>query len=446
MKHKSRSPWAWVPTLYFAEGIPYVVVMTLAVIMYKKLDISNTDIALYTSWLYFPWVIKPIWSPIVDTLKSKRWWIVTMQLFIGAGLAGVAFTIPTTFFFQSTLAFFWLLAFSSATHDIAADGFYMYGMGEGQQAYFVGIRSTFYRLAMITGQGLLVYMAGQLEEMTLLGEGEPGRLEHWLLTLLGQDSMSIPMAWSLTFYFITGLFLLFAFYHKLALPHPSKDTDSHVKTVGDVMKEFWHTLVTFFGKKDIWVIMGVLLFYRLGESQLVKMASPFLLDAREIGGLGLSTSDVGIVYGTIGVLFLTIGGILGGILVSKHGLKFWLWPMVLAINLPNLVYVFLAYVQPESFALVSIAVGIEQFGYGFGFTAYMLYQIYVSEGEYKTAHFAFCTGFMAAGMMLPGMISGWIQEMIGYQHFFIWVIICTIPSFVMVKLIKVNATYGIKKK
>ncbi len=430
MKQKSRSPWAWVPSLYFAEGIPYVVVMTLAVIMYKKLEISNTDIALYTSWLYLPWVIKPFWSPIVDTLKSKRWWIVTMQLLIGAGLAGVAFTIPTTFFFQSTLAFFWLLAFSSATHDIAADGFYMYGMDQSKQAYFIGIRSTFYRLSMITGQGLLVYLAGQLETTSLFGNDEP----------------SIPLAWSLTFYVITGLFLLFALYHKLALPYPDEDQNKDVKSISEVMSDFGRTFVTFFAKKDIWVIMGMLLFYRLGESQLVKMASPFLLDGREVGGLGLTTSDVGIVYGTIGVVFLTIGGILGGLLASRNGLKYWLWPMVFAINLPNLVYVYLSYALPDSIVLVSAAVAVEQFGYGFGFTAYMLYQIYVSEGEHKTAHFAFCTGLMALGMMLPGMVSGWIQELIGYQHFFVWVIICTIPSFIMVKLIKVDPSFGIKKK
>lgn len=430
MKQKARTPWAWVPSLYFAEGIPYVVVMTLAVIMYKKLEISNTDIALYTSWLYLPWVIKPFWSPIVDIIKSKRWWIVTMQLLIGAGLAGIAFTIPTTFFFQSTLAFFWLLAFSSATHDIAADGFYMFGMDESKQAYFIGIRSTFYRLSMITGQGLLVYLAGQLETMTLFGNEEP----------------SIPLAWSLTFYVITGLFLLFALYHKFALPYPEEDQNKDIKSVGDVMRDFWQTFVTFFAKKDIWVIMGMLLFYRLGESQLVKMASPFLLDAREVGGLGLTTSDVGIVYGTIGVIFLTVGGILGGLLASRKGLKYWLWPMVFAINLPNLVYVYLSYALPDSIVLVSAAVAVEQFGYGFGFTAYMLYQIYVSEGEHKTAHFAFCTGLMALGMMLPGMVSGYIQEMIGYKHFFVWVVICTIPSFVMVKLIKVNPAFGIKKQ
>ncbi len=442
---KQRSPWAWIPSLYFAEGLPYVVVMTLSVIMYKRLEISNTDIALYTSWLYLPWVIKPFWSPFVDVLRSKRWWIVTMQLLIGAGLAGVAFTIPATFFFQSTLAFFWLLAFSSATHDIAADGFYMYGLSENQQAFFVGVRSVFYRIAMITGQGLLVYVAGVLEEMTLIGVNDPGRFEYWLLTLLGKESMSVPMAWSLIFYLITAMFIIISIYHKLVLPFPAEDKDKLVKSFSEIMSDFGKTISSFFRKKDIWLIIGMLFSYRLGESQLVKMASPFLLDDQSIGGLGLSTSDVGIVYGTVGVIALLIGGVLGGYLVSMRGLKFWLWPMVFAINLPNLVYVYLSFVQPESFELICVAVAIEQFGYGFGFTAFMLYQIYVSEGEHKTAHFAFCTGLMAAGMMLPGMVSGWIQEMIGYQQFFIWVMLCTIPSFIVVKLLNIDPGFGIKK-
>ena len=430
MKSNNRSPWAWVPSLYFAEGLPYVIVVNISLIMYKRLEISNADIALYTSWLYFPWVLKAIWSPFVDVLKSKRWWIVSMQLLMGAGLAGVAFTIPTTLFFQSTLAFFWLLAFSSATHDIAADGFYMYGMDESKQAYFIGVRSTFYRLAMIAGQGGLVYLAGKLEEMKLFGNEEA----------------SIPMAWALTFYVAAALFIIFSFYHKFSLPYPKEDQDKEVKSISNIFYDFWKTVVTFFAKKDILVILGMLLCYRLGESQLVKMASPFLLDKPEVGGLGLSTTEVGIVYGTIGVIFLTIGGILGGYAASRKGLKYWLWPMVIAINLPNLVYVYLSYALPDSFFLVCASVAVEQFGYGFGFTAYMLYQIYISEGEHKTAHFAFCTGLMAAGMMFPGMISGWLQELLGYQHFFIWVIICTIPSFIMVKLIHVDPKYGIKLK
>ncbi len=428
MSKQTRSPWAWIPSLYFAEGLPYVIVMTVAVIMYKRLDISNTDIALYTSWLYLPWVIKPLWSPLVDIIKSKRWWIVAMQLLIGAALAGVAFTVPTTNFFRASLAFFWLLAFSSATHDIAADGFYMYGLSKHKQAYFIGIRSTFYRIAMITGQGLLIILAGYLEE----------------IKLFGQSDKSISLAWSFTFGILTVSFLIIAIYHKFALPKPQDDSDKNIKSFSDIFHEFGETFWSFLAKKNIWTIVGMLLFYRLGESQLVKMASPFLLDSKEVGGLALSTSEVGIIYGTIGVLSLTIGGILGGYLASRNGLKYWIWWMVLAINLPNLVYVYLSQSLPDSFILISISVAIEQFGYGFGFTAFMLYQIYVSEGEHKTAHFAFCTGLMALGMMVPGMVSGWIQEMIGYQHFFIWVILCTIPSFIMIKLIDIDPKFGIK--
>ncbi|MCP5063081.1 MAG: AmpG family muropeptide MFS transporter [Ignavibacteriae bacterium] len=609
---KNKSPWAWIPTLYYAEGIPYVVVMIVSVIMYKRLGISNTDIALYTSWLYLPWVIKPLWSPIVDLLKTKRFWIITMQLLIGAGLAGVALTIPGPNFFKYTLAFLWLLAFSSATHDIAADGFYMLGLSKHHQAYFVGIRSTFYRLAMITGQGLLIIVAGYLESSTGLGqielnvkttnssfvqetldknsisglEGElrllhypeeltistnqlskieydslqnfvetennvngyliksgakaiakenveskswwnevvvdnledfitsnfgrtvvpkststkignvglayfylskePAQDEEIVLNLSqnsGDKSIkllkgsrfvftkenwnkpavalfqidpklktessasfqaisgNIPLAWTITFSILTIMFFIFFVYHKFMLPHPASDVSTQGKDA-NVFGEFFTTFVLFFKRKNIGIIIAFLLFYRLGESQLVKLASPFLLDAREVGGLALTTGEVGFVYGTIGVLSLVIGGLLGGFLAAKHGLKHWLWYMLVAINLPNAVYIYLSYALPESFIAVLASVAVEQFGYGFGFTAYMLYMIYVSDGEHKTAHFAITTGFMALGMMIPGMISGWLQELVGYQHFFIWVIIATIPAFIITKFIPLDAEFG----
>ncbi|GAB5519344.1 MAG: AmpG family muropeptide MFS transporter [Rhodothermales bacterium] len=421
MSEKKRSPWYWVPSLYYAEGLPYVVVMTLSVIMYKRLDISNTDIALYTSWLYLPWVIKPLWSPLVDLLKTKRFWIITMQLVIGAGLAGVALMLPGDNVFRYTLAFMWLLAFSSATHDIAADGFYMLGMSEGEQAYFVGIRSTFYRLAMISGQGLLVMLAGVLE-----------------------NHMAIPTAWAITFYIMTGIFIVAAAYHAFALPRPASDVPREHQSAAEVMRDFGATFATFFKKDHIGIILGFLLLYRFAEAQLVKIASPFLLDERAIGGLGLATESVGFVYGTVGVIALTIGGILGGIAVSRDGLKRWLWWMVAAINLPNAVYVFLSMTQPENFVVVNIAVAIEQFGYGFGFTAFLMYMIHVADGPYKTAHYALCTGVMALGMMLPGMISGAIQEALGYQTFFLWVLAATIPSFVITYFIRIPADFGKK--
>ena len=409
-----KNPWSWIPSLYFAEGLPYVAVMTLSVIMYKRLDISNTDIALFTSWLYFPWVIKPLWSPFVDLIKTKRWWIYAMQLFIGAGMAGVAFVLPGDFFFRATLAFFWLMAFSSATHDIAADGFYMLGLTQDQQAFFIGIRNTFYRVAMITGQGLLVMLAGFLEKST-------GR---------------IPFSWSIIFFIIAGLFVGLSLWHRSVLPRPTEDAPRPQVTPSVIMVEFMKTFASFFRKKGIIPAILFRLTYRLGESQLVKLASPFLLDSRETGGLALSTAQVGFAYGTVGVVSLLLGGILGGLAIARKGLKQWLWPMALAISLPNLVYLYMAYAMPDNIFVINACVAVEQFGYGFGFTAYTMYLMLFAEGEYKTSHYAISTGFMALGMMLPGMASGWIQEQIGYQYFFVWVMICCIPAFLVLPFLK----------
>jgi len=622
MSKEKRSAWWWVPSLYYAEGIPYVVVMTVSVIMYKKMGISNTDIALYTSWLYLPWVIKPFWSPVVDMLRTKRFWIIIMQLLIGAGLGGIALTIPVPGFFKYTLLFFWLLAFSSATHDIAADGFYMLGLSSHDQAWFVGVRSTFYRLAMITGQGLLIILAGFIESSSglesekisvksdptysvnaflpadslqissdnesdlrivlypeiltipahpqsisktdsvityvinwnetnghVVAENNDETLivdkqqeswfkiniispfEHFIRDNFGEERISqeiqktgnlgivylylskeptedeeiivtfgrnsgdksislhqhastgsrlifnktnwnvpalaviqldpklkyssdaefiaqsgnIPLSWIVTFVFLVGLFILFFFYHKIILPYPEKDRPALTGKSDNYIKEFVYTFLLFFKKDNIGAIIGFLLLYRLAESQIVKLASPFLLDSQEMGGLALTTGEVGFVYGTVGILALTIGGLLGGFLAAKHGLKYWLWPMAIAINLPDLVYVYLSNSLPDSILLINLCIAIEQFGYGFGFTAYMLVMIYVSEGNHKTAHFAITTAFMALGMMIPGMVSGYIQELIGYQHFFVWVMIATIPAFMVLKFIQIDPEFGKKK-
>ncbi len=422
-KPTTRNAWAWIPSLYFAEGLPYVFVMTVSVIMYKRLDISNTDIALYTSWLYLPWVIKPIWSPIVDNLKTKRFWIISMQLLVGGALAGVAFTLPMSNFFQYSLAFLWLMAFSSATHDIAADGFYMLGLSKHDQAFFVGIRNTFYRFAMLAGQGPLVILAGQMENIA--------EKTSW--------------AWSITFFIFAALFAAFFLWHLFILPYPTSDEKRGGKNIKEVMADFVDTFASFFKKEGIGVALIFILVFRLGEAQLVKLASPFLLDDPTQGGLGLTTSNIGFVYGTAGIIALTLGGILGGVAVARHGMKKWLWPMVLAMNLPNLVYVFLAFTQTQSLTVITASVVVEQFGYGFGFTAYMLYMIYLSEGKHKTAHYALCTGFMALGMMLPGMVSGWIQELIGYKYFFVWVMLCTIPGFIIINFLKIDPKFGTKE-
>ena len=414
--------WAWVPTLYFAEGLPYIAVMTLSLVMYKRMGISNTEVALYTGWLNLPWVIKPLWSPFIDLMRTKRWWIVTMQLLIGAALAGIAFLIPADHFFQSTLALFWLMAFASATHDIAADGFYMLGLTPHQQALFVGIRSTFYRLATIAGQGLLIMFAGYLEK----------------------SARGIPFAWSMTFLLLSGLFLAVFVYHTFVLPHPKSDRRAATLSASSLWREFLLTFRSFFQKEGIGVALLFMLFYRFPEAQLAKMGIPFLLDPVFEGGLGMTTEQIGFTQGTVGIIGLTIGGILGGIAVSRHGLKHWLWPMVWAISLPDLVYVYLSYFPETSLLWVNVCIFVEQFGYGFGFTAYMMYLIYFSRGTHSTAHYAICTAFMALGMMLPGMAAGWLQEQLGYQLFFIWIMVCCVATFAVTALLKIDPEFGKK--
>ena len=419
-----RTPWTWVPTLYFAEGVPYVAVMTISLIMYKRLGLSNTDITLYTSWLYLPWVIKPLWSPFVDMLRSKRWWIISMQILIAAALGGVAFTIPGPWWLQGSLAFFWLMAFSSATHDIAADGFYMLGLDQHEQAYFVGIRSTFYRIATIFSSGLLVGLAGALQVIT----------------------RNIRYSWSLVFYLMAGLFIGLWLYHHWALPKPKEDGEKEKKTAHDIINEFWKTLVTFFQKPQVWAGICFMLFYRMPEGLLAKVSALFLVDAPHNGGLGLSDGEYGLVQGTVGVIGLTLGGILGGFAAARDGLKRWLWPMVIAITLPDLVYVYLSYIMPSNLLMINVCVFIEQFGYGFGFSAYMLYLIYYSQGEHKTSHYALCTAFMALSMMIPGLFAGALQEAVGYQTFFIIVMITCSLTYIVTAFLKIDPEFGKKKE
>jgi PAT family beta-lactamase induction signal transducer AmpG len=422
-KSTSRNPWTWVPSLYIAEGIPYTLAMGVSVVLYKRLGISNTDIALYTSWLYLPWVIKPLWSPFLDLFRTKRYWILLMQLLTGVSLACIAFTIPAARFFQYTLAFFWLMAFSSATHDTAADGFYMLGLPEHFQAAYVGVRATFYRIAMIATQGGLVILAGFLEG----------------------SSHDIRGAWSVTLFLAAAIFAALFLYHLFILPYPASDRPASRAPSTSLFRQFLHIFLLFFRKKSIVSILAFFLFYRLGETQLVKIIIPFLLDPRSKGGLELTTSDVGIIYGTVGVISLMLGGILGGYVIYRKGLKFWIWLMVCAIHLPDLVYVYLSQAMPDQFYLINLCVAVEQFGYGFGFTAYTVFMIMISEGEYKTVHYAICTGFMALGMMVPAMFSGWLQELLGYPNYFLWVMAATIPGFIVTGLVKIDPEFGKKK-
>ena len=398
--------------------------------MFKNMGMPNGMLALYTSLLYLPWVIKPLWSPFVDIIRSKRWWIITMQILMSAAMLILPFLLPQTTgeaivktpLFYITLALFWVTAFASATHDIAADGFYMLGLDSGTQAEFVGIRSTFYRLSSIFGQGVLVALAGFLDTRT----GD------------------VHLAWKITLLVSAAIFAAITLYHTWGIPKPSSDKMSYAKTAGDIIREFGRTFATFFQKKYVLTALLFMLLYRLPEAFLVKMMNPFLLDSQIDGGLELSTESVGIIYGTIGVAALTTGGILGGIAASRWGLKRSLWPMALALTLPCLSFVFLAAFQPSSLWLISSCVALDQFGYGFGFTAYMLYLIYFSEGEFKTAHYSLCTAFMALSMMLPGMVAGYIQEVLGYTMFFGFVMICCLVTVVVTFMLKVDPEYGKK--
>ena len=391
--------------------------------MYKRLGLSNAEAALYTSWFYLPWVLKPFWSPLVDLLKTKRYWIVIMQACIGAALGAIALTLQTEQYLQYSLLLFWLIAFSSATHDIAADGFYMLALSQHEQAWFVGIRNTFFRLAMISGQGALVIVAGFLEKANINGGG-------------------IPLAWSITLFFAGSVFIVLAAWHARVLPVPVADSRVERDALRNLFHDALQTFASFFRKPDIGIVLAFFLLYRFAEAQLSRMSAPFLLDPPSDGGLGLSTADVGITLGVTGVTMLLAGGLGGGFLAAKNGLRYWLTWMVIAMNLPNVVYVVLAFTEPTSLVMINLAVALEQFGYGFGFTAFSLYMLYVADGPHRTSHFAICTGFMALGMMLPGMFSGWLQEQLGYRAFFAWVLLATVPSFVVARRIPLDAAFG----
>ena len=662
---KKRSPWAWIPTLYFAQGLPYVAVMTITVIMYKRLGMSNTDIALYTGWLGLPWVIKPFWSPFVDIVRTKRWWTLIMQWVVAIALAGIAFTIPTAWWVQLTFAVFMIMGFASATHDIAADGFYMLALTEHEQSLFVGIRSTFYRIATVVGQGLLVILAGVIEmnsglepiridieadpqaapteavfpaieqtegdltgdvhfivssttiatsvkapEKGMMGDStmtfaeytkaigdsinhsniangfyipdpdftsndelmlhkkdefklvrsewkgdhyayigtvngdsvtaiasdlskrevaksgfesfiattfpdkfknikadatgsnfavvavklnkKPAPDEEYVLNIANDKgstdikvdksrfvfnetnwdkpayihftidnkikekvsssflgtSGNIPLAWAIVFVVLSTFFLAIVIYHSWALPKPAVDVNQQKMTAKEISSGFFDTFKTFFTKFPVWQTIAAILFmlfYRFPEAQLTKIIMPFLVDPLDKGGLALSTSEVGIVYGTVGIIGLTLGGIIGGIVAAKGGLKKWLHPMAWSMSLTCLTFIYLSFTQDQSFLTVNICVFIEQFGYGFGFTAYMLYLIYYSEGKYKTAHYAICTGFMALSMMM-GMMAGWLEDLIGYQNFFIWTMICCLSTIGVAFIVKVDSSFGLKKE
>ena len=416
----SRSTWTWIPTLYTAQGLPNALVATVSVMFYNDLGVSNGATAFFTSLLYLPWIIKPLWSPVVDILETRRQWIWVTQLLLGAGMAGVALMIPAPHFVQWTIVFFTVLAFSSATHDIAADGFYMMAPTEREQSFFIGFRSIFFNVGKILAQGGLVFLAGKIETGT-----------HNPL-----------LAWSTVFMLAAAIFFSLGFYHRVILPCPAADQPGKIGAPGSFFDEFLKTFELFFQKPKVLLLILFMLLYRLGEAQLVKIIPIFLHAPAAEGGLALPITTISEIYGTAGVIAFMGGALLGGFAVARHGLKFWFWPMLLAIHLPDAVFIWLAYAQPVNIFVIGAGVALEQFGYGFGFTAFLLYMIYIARGEHRTAHYAICTGFMALGMMLPGMWSGWLQERLGYPHFFIWVILATIPSFIVARFLPLEAEFG----
>ena len=441
--NKDKTPWLWVPTLYFAEGIPYFIVNVVSVTMFKRLGMSNADLAMYTSLLYLPWVIKPLWSPLVDVVRTKRWWIVAMQTLMTVCFAALALSLPSrtgapVSAFSLSLVIFYITAMLSATHDIAADGYYMLALDEHRQSLFVGIRSTFYRIASVFGQGVIVVVAGLLEN-------------HY---------GDIPKAWVVTLLASSVLFLAVTVWHHFILPaeeSPSAKSKGPVRVpqgepgTGIAFpkaraRSFLSAFATFFRKPGVWLAIIFMLLYRLPEALSVKMLTPFLLDPVSDGGLGLSTAQSGLVYGTVGVIALTVGGILGGVWSAKVGLRKALWPMALALALPCSVYLYMALAQPSNILTIYFCVALDQFGYGFGFTAYMLYMMWFSQGEYSTSHYAVCTAFMALSMMIPGFFAGMLQEALGYSGFFVLVMVCCLATVAVTALLPSRIDPGYGKK
>jgi len=415
---KENKPWYWIPFLNFASGFPYAIIISVSVIMYKDLGIDNDDIGFYTSLLYLPWVIKPLWSPFIDLYATKRKWFLAMQLVISVVFLFVGMTISMNHFFMLSLALFWVATFASASNDVASDGFYMIALAKEEQSFFLGIRSTFYRLSMLTANGLMVILVGYLEDQ------------------FGDKTK----AWSYTMVFVALIMIVLTIYNFFVTP-----TVEEVSGAEEEHKQsFQEIFSSFFQKKQIGIMVSFILLFRLGESQLLKMLTPFLIDTKAKGGMGLATEDVGIIYGTFGVAALVVGGILGGIIISRGGLRKWMLPMFLAMHLPIIGFVLLAHFHPTSVYYIYATVVAEQFGYGLGFSAFMMYLIYVAEGESKTAHYAIATGFMALGMMLPGMASGFIQEYLGYGNFFIWVFCATIPGLILSQMLKYPVDFGKK--
>jgi PAT family beta-lactamase induction signal transducer AmpG len=398
---RKRSPWAWVPTLYLVEGLPYAIVNTIALAVFKDLGVDNGTLGPLTTLISLPWLIKPLWSPFMDIFRSKRWWILLTQFTMVSILAIIAFTLP---FCTMTvlLVLFVLVAFASATHDISADGYYMLALDRQRQSSFVGIRNTFYRGGLVLGQGLLVMLGGILQKRT----GD------------------IPRAWGTVLLISAALLAAISVYHFFRLPKADEDTDHRdVKSSRQIWAEFGESFRSFFLKKGVWWAIAFMLLFRLPEALSLNLLYPFFKDGAEVGGLGAGTEMYGLVYGTFGVVALLLGGILGGIYASRFGLRRAMWPMALSLALPCAVYLLMAIFRPASVWTIGSLIVLDQFGYGFGFTAYTLFMMQFVDGPLKTSHYAICTAFMWLSMKLPALVAGYLQQWLGYVGFFTLVMV-----------------------
>lgn len=421
----TRAAWAWVPSLSFADGLPLVILMAVSLIFYKQMGLSNTAVTFYTSWMYLPWILKPIWSPFIDLVKTKRWWVLLTEILLGAAFGGVAFTIPTSFWFQGTLFFFWVAAFTGASHCVAADGFYLLALSERQQAWFMGIRQMADRLATIFGQGILIMVAGNLQ---VIFRG------------------SIRYSWSLTFYGLAGVFLALLLWHSRMLPHARNDRQHPIVSARAILSGFVLTFRTFLRKPGIIQALCFILLFRLSEALLSKVSPLFLIDAPHNGGLGLAPQEYGLVQGTVGMIGVIIGSIIGGFVVSRGGLHKWLFPMTLVYSLPPAIYLALAYWLPDNLALVAVSVFIEQCSTGFGLTAYMMFLIYYNRGEFRTSHYAIASALMTLSLMLPGLLAGGLEETLGYRRFFFLTLILIAVTWGVAIMVRTKEQENIRIK
>lgn len=424
MSRKQITPVAWVPTAYFAMGLPFVVVNMVSVLMFEGMGVDNASITFWTSLILLPWTIKPLWSPFLEIFRTKKFYVVATQIVTGIAFGLTALSLTFTDFFAPAVFFLAIVAFSGATHDIACDGVYMSELSTAQQSRYIGWQGAFYNIAKIVASGGLIYLAGWLIKNNL-----PAGTSASIQELVTANRS----AWMTIMCILGGIMILLGLYHIFILPSTtSGKTSSENKSARNIMANLWDVLRQFFTKKHILVYILFILLYRFGEGFVVKVVPLFLKATRESGGLGLDTELIGLYYGTYGAAAFVIGSLLAGYYISAFGLRKVLFSLICTFNIPFVIYVLLAWFQPQEGMIIAAGIVFEYFGYGFGFvglTLFMMQQI--APGPHQMAHYAFASGIMNLSVMLPGMMSGWLADCLGYTTFFIVVMLCTIPAFVM---------------